>query len=282
MHDLVMTQEEKALAFKALHEAPEGFVIPNPWDIGSARLLSKLRFKALATTSAGHAFSLGRPDNSITQELVIGHIGQLASATELPLSADLENGFGDTPEEVARTIRLAAEAGAVGGSIEDQARSPDSPIYPLTLAAERIRAAAEAARSLPFPFLLTARAENYFAGRPDLKDTIERLQAYQEAGADVLFAPGITSPEDIAEVVRSIDRPLNVLMGVSGMNLGARELSRLGVKRFSVGGSLARAAIGEFSRAAAELMEHGTVNYSKTAVSGKDLNQLFGTFPLGT
>ncbi|WP_200947159.1 oxaloacetate decarboxylase [Rhizobacter sp. Root404] len=274
----MVTQAEKALAFRALHDGREGFVIPNPWDIGSARLLSKLGFKALATTSAGHAFSLGRPDNSITQELALAHIRQLANATELPLSADLENGFGDRPEEAARTIRLAAEAGAVGGSIEDLTRNHESPLYSLSLAAERIRAAAEAARSLPFPFLLTARAENYFVGRPSLKDTIERLQAYQEAGADVLFAPGITSREDIAEVVRSIDRPLNVLMGVSGMTLGARELNRLGVKRFSVGGSLARAALGEFSRAAAELMEHGTVDYAKTAVSGKELNELFGTF----
>lgn len=271
------SQSDKARIFQALHAARDGFVVPNPWDVGSARLLSHLGFKALATTSAGHAFSLGRPDNSVSRDLLLIHLAEIASATSLPVSADLENGFGDAPEEAARTIRLAAEAGVVGGSIEDSRGSPDDPLYAREFAAERIRAAAEAARSLPFPFTLTARAENYFVGRPDLADTIGRLQAYQEAGADVLFAPGLTRQEDIATLVRSVDRPVNVLVGLPGMELGVRELAQLGVRRVSVGGSLARAAFGELLRAATELRDHGTASYAKAAVSGQELNRRFGS-----
>ena len=272
------SQSDKARVFKALHAERDGFVVPNPWDVGSARLLSQLGFKALATTSAGHAFSLGRPDNSVTRERLLAHLVEITAATSLPVSADLENGFDDAPEEVARTIRLAAEAGVVGGSIEDSSGRSDAPLYTREFAAERIRAAAEAARSLPFPFTLTARAEGYFVGRPDLVDTIGRLQAYQEAGADVLFAPGLTSQDDIATVVCSVDRPVNVLIGLPGMVLGARELAQLGVRRVSVGGSLARAALGEFLRAATELRDHGTASYAKTAVSGLELNRLFSPF----
>lgn len=169
----------------------------------------------------------------------------------------------------------------MGGSIEDSRAGPDDPLYGRELAAERIRAAAEAARSLPFPFTLTARAENYFVGRPDLADTIGRLQAYQDAGADVLFAPGLTSPQDIATVVRSVDRPVNVLVGLPGMSLGVRELAQLGVRRFSVGGSLARAAFGEFLRAATELRDHGTTSYAQAAVSGQELNRWFGPYSRG-
>ena len=275
------TQSDKAKAFRELHIAGDGFVVPNPWDVGSARLLAQLGFKALATTSAGHAFSLGRPDNSVPRDLLLMHLAEITAATDLPVSADLEYGFGHAPEEVAQTIRLAAEAGVVGGSIEDASGRLDAPLYAREFAAERIRAAAEAARSLPFPFTLTARAENYFVGRPDLADTIGRLQAYQEAGADVLFAPGLTSQEDIATVVRSVDRPVNVLVGLPGMVLGARELAQLGVRRVSVGGSLARAALGEFLRAATELRDHGTASYAKTAVSGTELNRLFGRFAQG-
>lgn len=272
----LQTQSDRAQAFRDLHTAGDGFVVPNPWDAGSARLLAQLGFRALASTSAGHAFSLGRPDNSVSRDLLLIHLAEIASATNLPVNADLENGFGDAPEVVAQTIRLAAESGVVGGSIEDSRGSSDDPLYAREFAAERIRAAAEAARSLPFPFTLTARAENYFVGRPDLADTIGRLQAYQEAGADVLFAPGLTRQEDIATVVRSVDRPVNVLLGLPGMVLGARELAQLGVRRVSVGGSLARAAFGEFLRAATELRDKGTASYAKAAVSGAELNRLFG------
>ena len=278
MRPTLPTQSDKAKAFRDLHAAGDGFILPNPWDTGSARLLAQLGFKALATTSAGHAFSLGRPDNSVPRDLLLMHLEQITAATDLPVSADLESGFGETPEEVAQTIRLAAQAGAVGGSIEDSSGHADAPLRARELAVDRIRAAAEAARSLPFPFTLTARAENYFVGRPNLADTIGRLQAYQDAGADVLFAPGMTSQEDVATVLSSVDRPVNVLVGLPGMALGVRELMQLGVRRISVGGSLARAAFGEFLRAATELRDHGTASYAKAAVSGRELNRLFGTF----
>lgn len=270
------TQSDKAHVFRKLHSAPNGFVIANPWDAGSARLLEELGFKALASTSAGFSFSRGRPDNSVARAPLLAHLADLAAATRLPVTADLENGFGHAPDEVAQTIQLAAEAGVVGGSIEDSNGNSADPLYARAFAAERIRAAAQAARALPFPFTLTARAENYFVGRPDLADTIARLQAYQEAGADVLFAPGLTRQEDIATVVREVDRPLNVLIGISGMTLSAGELVELGVCRISVGGSLARAAFGEFLRAATELRDHGTTSYGLNAVSGQHLNRLFG------
>src|SRR5271166_3083583 len=201
-----MTQAEKGRAFRTLHERDRAFIIPNPWDAGTARLLAHLGFQALATTSAGYAFSMGKCDNTIDRDNMMEHVAALASATDLPVSADLENGFGDAPEHIAQTIRLAAAAGAVGGSIEDMSGQPGHPIYEQQYAAERVRAAAEAARALPFPFTLTARAENYLVGRPDLKDTIRRLQAYQEAGADVLYAPGLRRLEDIRQVIREVDR----------------------------------------------------------------------------
>jgi len=269
------SQIDKAKTFRALHTGTTGFIIPNPWDVGSAKLLSQLGFKALATTSAGFSFSRGLPDNSVPRREMMTHLAQIAAATELPVSADLEDGFGDTAEEVARTILLSADAGVVGGSIEDSTRLSQSPLYALEFAKDRIRAAVEAARSLPFPYTLTARAENYFIGRPDLADTIARLQAYQEAGADVLFAPGLSDREDIATVLREIDRPLNVLIGFPGMTLGLKELTKLGVRRVSVGGSLARAAFGEFLRAAVELREQGSATYSLMAVSGRELNEKF-------
>lgn len=273
------SQMEKAIAFRALHVEADGFVIPNPWDAGTAKLLDMLGFKALATTSAGFSFSRGSPDNSVPREPLLAHLAQIVAATSLPVSADLENGFGDAPDEVARTIRLAAEAGVVGGAIEDSTGRLREPLYDRAFAAERIRAAAEAARSLPFPFTLTARAENYFIGRPDLADTIARLQAYQEAGADVLYAPGLTRQEDIATVVREVDRPVNVLIGFPGITLGAKELAELGVRRISVGGSLARAALGEFLRAATELRDHGTTSYALSAVSGSEINKMFEIMP---
>ncbi len=269
------TQNEKAQRFRALHHRDRAFLIPNPYDAGTARLLAHLGFEALATTSAGYAFSTGRPDNSIPRDQMLAHAAALVAATPLPVSADLENGFADAPAAVAETIRLAAATGLVGGSIEDATNRPDAPIYPLELAAERVRAAADIAHSLPFPFTLTARAENYLHGRLDLRDTIARLQAYQEAGADVLYAPGISRKEDIAALVRSLDRPINVLMGIVGVSLDLSDLSALGVKRVSVGSALARAAFGAFLRAANEMRDHGTFTFVNDATSFADLTARF-------
>ena len=269
------TQTEKGQAFRALHERAGAFIIPNPWDAGTARLLARLGFEALATTSAGYAFSIGVQDNAVGRERMLAHVGAVAAATDLPVSGDLENGFGDEPATAAETIRLAAAAGLVGGSIEDSTQRPGEPLYDLGLAAERVRAAAEAARALPFPFTLTARAENFLVGRPDLGDAIRRLQAYQEAGADVLFAPGLTSRDDIAAVARAVDRPVNVVMGLQGVQLGLDELAALGVKRVSVGSALTRAALGAFLRAAREMRERGTFTFAEEAVSFREISALF-------
>lgn len=268
------SQREKADRFRALHQQDHAFIIPNPWDVGTARLLASLGFEALASTSAGYAFSTGRRDGAVGRDQMMLHLAELASATELPLSADLENGFGDEPEAVTQTISRAAAAGVVGGSIEDATRRPGDPIYPLDVAVGRIRAAAAAARALPFAFTLTARAENYLHGRPDLKDTIARLQAYQEAGADVLYAPGLKTREDIAAVVSSVDRPVNVLAGLQGMDLTLEALSKLGVRRVSIGGSLARAAFGAMLRAGREMREHGTFGFTQDAVSHADISAM--------
>jgi len=270
-----MNQLEKGTAFRALHHRDGAFIIPNPFDAGSARILAHLGFEALATTSAGYAFTVGQRDNTISREQMMLHVAAIAAATPLPVSADLEHGFGDDPDTVAETIRLGAEAGLVGGSIEDSTKRPDDPIYELSEATERIRAAAEAAHSLPFPFTLTARAENYLVGRPDLADTIRRLQAYQEAGADVLYAPALKTRDDIATVVRSVDRPVNVLMGLPDVRLSLSDLSALGVKRISVGSGLARAALGAFLRAANEMREHGTFTFADDAVPYRDLSAMF-------
>jgi 2-methylisocitrate lyase-like PEP mutase family enzyme len=269
------SQEELGIAFRELHRRDSAFIIPNPWDPGTARLLAHLGFEALATTSAGYAFSLGRRDNTVGRAEMMQHVASIASATALPISADLENGFGDEPRIVAETIRLAAAAGVVGGSIEDATNRGDDPIYEHALAVERVRAASEAGRSLPFPFTLTARAENYLVGRPDLGDTIERLQAYQEAGADVLYAPGITEKADLAAVVASLDRPVNAVMGRQGVRLSLAALSEIGVRRVSVGSALSRAALGAFLRAAREMREHGTFEFSDQAVSFRDISALF-------
>lgn len=268
-------QAEKAAAFRALHEREGAFIIPNPWDIGTARILAHLRFEALATTSAGYAFSIGKRDNKVGRDAMLSHVSDIVSATDLPVSADLENGFGDDPETVAETFRRAAATGLAGGSIEDSTGRPEEPVYDLGLAVERVRAAVEAVRSLPFPFTVTGRAENYLVGRPDLGDTIQRLQAYQEAGADVLYAPGLTSREDIASVVRSVDRPVNVVMGFKGAELSLAELAGLGVKRVSVGSALSRAALGAFLRAARELQEHGTFTFVADAASSRDVSAMF-------
>ena len=275
-----MTQAEKGLAFAELHKRPSAFIIPNPWDIGSARLLTQLGFEALATSSAGHAFSIGKADNAVGRDAMLAHAGYLAAATDLPVSVDLENGFGDTPEFVAETMRHAVATGAVGGSIEDATQRLDDPIYERSLATERIRAAAEVVRALPFPFILTARCENYLVGKPDLKDTIERLRRYQEAGADVLYAPGLTTKEDIAAVVGAVDRPVNVLMALKGVALSVPELSLLGVKRISVGSALARYALTALLRGAREMREHGTFSFAEEAETFRNINSFFATDPM--
>ena len=272
------SQLEKGSAFRALHERDGAFIIPNPWDIGTARLLAHLGFEALATTSMGFAFSAGQLDNTLGRDKVMHHVAEIASATGLPVSADLENGFGDEPTVVAETIALAAAAGVAGGSIEDATGDPEHPIYDKEHAADRIRAAAEAARALPFVFTLTGRAENYLHGRPDLKDTIARLQAYQEAGADVLYAPGLVSPEDIAALISSVDRPVNVLAGLGSVSLNLSALSAIGVKRISVGSALSRAALGAFLRAAREMREHGTFNFAKEAVKSAEVSALLRSY----
>ncbi|TAL24342.1 MAG: isocitrate lyase/phosphoenolpyruvate mutase family protein [Aquabacterium sp.] len=273
------TQHDKAEFFSRLHRKGSCFVIPNPWDAGSARLLEHLGFQALASTGAGYAFSRGRSDLSLGAEDMLSHLAALAEATDLPVSADLQKGFGDAPDDAARTIAEAARTGIVGGSIEDASGDPQRPVYDIGLAAERIRAAADAARSLRFKFTLTARAENFLYGRPDLADTIRRLQAYQEAGADVLFAPGLQTKEEIRAVVQSVDRPVNVIMGLPGVPLTLPELEQLGVARVSVGASLARAAYGAMMRAAREILQSGSFAYVAEAVPGREINTIFAKRP---
>jgi 2-methylisocitrate lyase-like PEP mutase family enzyme len=272
----MISQEDKAARFRTLHQRDGAFIIPNPWDVGTARLLAQMGFQALATTSAGYAFSRGLPDGSVDRAGALAHAAAIASATDLPVSGDLENGFGDKPEAAAETIPLAAGAGLVGGSIEDANRHADPPIYEVEHAVERVRAAAEAAGALSFRFLLTARAENYLYGRPDLHDTIRRLQRYQEAGADVLYAPGLTAREEISAVVRSVDRPVNVLMGLSGAELTLADLAELGVRRVSVGSALSRVALGAFLAAAREMRDQGTFAFARNAAGFRDLNTAFG------
>jgi 2-methylisocitrate lyase-like PEP mutase family enzyme len=236
--------------------------------------LAHLGFEALATTSMGYAFSCGRLDNSLDRDETLEYASRIVSATHLPVSADLEHGFSDSPELVAETIRLAADVGLVGGSIEDATGKPDRPIYELAHAIERVRAAAKAAHSLAFPFTLTARAENYLHGRPDIRDTVTRLQAYQEAGADVLYAPGLTTREEIATVVSSVHCPVNVVMGLQGVQLTLAELSSLGVKRVSLGSALYRTAMGAFMRAAEEMHEGGSFSFADQAATPRELSKV--------
>lgn len=271
--------QARAELFRALHQQPEIFVAPNPWDAGSARVLEALGFKALATTSAGLAYTLAKPDGhaSVTRAETLQNAKSIINATSLPVAADLENGYGDDPAACAEMILLAADAGLAGGSIEDATSNPQDPIYPFELAVERIKAAVAAARSLPIPFTLTARAENLINGRPDLKDTIRRLVAYADAGADVLFAPGLKTPEEITAVVKAVaPRPVIVVMGLSGGNFSLQQLQDLGVKRVSLGSSLARAAYGAFFRAAEEILQQGTFGFAAHAKSYAELNKLFG------
>ncbi|QGW79009.1 isocitrate lyase/phosphoenolpyruvate mutase family protein [Pseudomonas alkylphenolica] len=271
-------QTLRAEAFKALHERDRAFVIPNPWDAGSAKLLASLGFEALATTSAGLAFSLGRPDaeGAMTLAETLDNVRAIVDATALPVAADLENGFSDDPKGCAEAILLGAQAGLVGGSIEDASGNPDEPIYSFHHAVERVEAAVAAARSLDFPFMLCARAENLLHGRMDLDDTIARLQAFAEAGADVLYAPGLRTAGEIRAVVQAVaPKPVNVLMGMKGVQLGVNQLQDLGVRRISVGSSLMRAAYGAFYRGAEEILGQGTFTYGEQAMPFDQLNQLF-------
>jgi 2-methylisocitrate lyase-like PEP mutase family enzyme len=264
---IVPTQAEKAELFRALHEGPEPLLLPNPWDVGSAKLLTWLGFAALATTSSGFAATLGRLDGSVTREEALAHAAELAAATSLPVSADLENAFADEPAGVAETIRMAVQAGLAGCSVEDFTGQPGSPIYDIGLATDRVAAAAAAATAGLVQLVITARAENYLHGRPDLADTITRLQAYQEAGADVLYAPGLTSLDEIRQVVSAVDLPVNVLALPGGPTVP--ELAQAGVRRVSVGGAFAFAALGAVVEAARELREQGSYGFLELARSGR-------------
>jgi 2-methylisocitrate lyase-like PEP mutase family enzyme len=261
-----VTREQKYQAFRVLHERAGAFVIPNPWNAGTARILTALGFEALATTSAGYAFAVGRRDSGtdLTREGILANAKKIVEATDLPVSADLQDGFGQAPETCAETIRLASESGLAGGSIEDSTDDPNNPIYDFQLAVERVAAAAKAAHDCQF--LLTARAENFLHARPDLADTIRRLQAFDDAGADVLYAPGLPSLDAIRQVCASVGKPVNVVMGLKGATFSVEELAAAGVKRISVGGTLARAALGAFVRAAREIREKGTFSYSADAL----------------
>ena len=271
--------QKRAELFRDLHRQKGIFVVPNPWDAGSVKILASLGFKALATTSAGLAFSLGKPDGqaSVTRDETLQNVRSIVNATSLPVSADLENGFGDDPAACAETIRLAAAAGAAGGSIEDATGKPGDPIYPFELALERVKAAVEAARSLPVPFTFTARAENLIHGRPDIKDTIKRLVAFADAGANVLFAPGLKTKEEIEIVVKAVaPRPVNVVMGLTGTNFSLQMLEDMGVKRVSLGSTLSRAAYGAFFHAAEEIIQKGSFSFADKAKPYVDFNDLFG------
>lgn len=265
---------KKAQQFLALHQGPGAFLIANAWDRGSARMLAALGFLAIATTSAGFARSMGDTDYTAGREAVLAHCRDLCSAVAVPVSADLENGFGHAPEACAETIRLAAATGLSGGSIEDATGDPADPIYPKEVAVERVRAAAEAARSLPHRFLLTARAENFLHGRPDLGDTIARLQAFQEAGADVLFAPGLRTAEDIRTVCAAVDLPVNVLRGPGVGVETVSELAALGVRRISVGNLFHSAAMSGMLEAARQVFDQGRFDFAVKIATGADLDRL--------
>ncbi|HTS58408.1 MAG TPA: isocitrate lyase/phosphoenolpyruvate mutase family protein [Terriglobales bacterium] len=269
-----VTQKEKAARFRALHDSPGTFVIPNPWDVGSARILAGLGFPALATSSAASASVLGRKDGSLTRDEALAHARSIVQATDLPVSADLEKGFGDSPEIVAETTRLAAEVGLVGCTIEDATRDPDHPLYDLPLATERIAAAAQASRALGFPFILTARAHNFVYEAPDLNQTIRRLQAFERAGADVLFAPGLPDLAAVRAVCRALSKPVNFMVGIKGKSFSVAELAASGVKRISLATSLYRAAMTGFVEAADEVKETGQFRFLDRSVTTAELNKL--------
>ncbi len=271
------TQADRARQFRALHERPGIFIMPNPWDAGTAKLFASLGFEALATTSLGLANALGRVDGTlaVSREEVIANCCEIAGATDLPVNADLENGYADDPAEAATVFRLAADAGIVGGSIEDATGNPAKPIYDFSLAVERVAAAVEVAHSLPFPFTLTARAENYLHGRPDLDDSIRRLQAFAVAGADVLYAPGLRDLETIRQVVAAVRKPLNIVMSAADPSITAQQLAEAGVKRISVGGALSRLAYAAVRDAALAMRGTGTFHWVRDTMPTMDLKAIF-------
>ena len=269
---------DKGSHFRQLHQGEGAFIMPNPWDSGTARMLASMGFEALATTSAGMAFALGKPEGRTTRDDVLAHCKMMVEATDLPVSADLEKGFGDDPEAVADTIRAAAATGLAGCSIEDHTNRPDDPIFPFELALERIQAAVEACRGLDHDFVLTARAENFLWDRPDLDDTIARLQAFEQAGADVLYAPGLHDLDTIRTVCTALEKPVNVIMGMPGVTFGAAELSEAGVKRISVGSALARAVFGTVLRAGEEMATRGRFTFAENAAGFGELQTIFSAF----
>ena len=270
----MLTQNKKAIRFRALHDLPGVFVIPNPWDIGSARLLTGLGFQALATSSAASAAALGRRDGRLTREEALAHAGSIVNATDLPVSADLEKGFGDSPEVVAETVRLAAGAGLVGCTIEDSTGNPDKPLYDHRLAVERIAAAANAARALPFPFIVTARAHNFLFAAPSLDDTISRLQAFEKAGADVLFAPGLPDLAAVRAVCAAVSKPVNFMVGIKGKSFSVDELATAGVKRISLATSLYRAAMTGMLDAVREVKDKGQFSFLDRCLTTPELTKL--------
>jgi 2-methylisocitrate lyase-like PEP mutase family enzyme len=274
----VRSQAEKAAAFRALHARPGVFVIPNPWDAGTARLLAALGFEALATTSLGLANMLGRVDGTgaVSRAEVLENCRVIAGATGLPVNADLENCYADEPRAASEMIRLAAEAGVVGGSIEDASGDPTRPIYDFGLAVERVQAAVEVARALPVPFVLTARAENLLHGRLDLDDTVRRLQAFEKAGADVLYAPGVRDLATIRTVVAAVGKPVNVVMSAADPAITLAQLAEAGVKRVSVGGALSRLALAAFLRGAREMKERGGFTWVRDTIPTRELRAIFG------
>ena len=267
------TQLEKANTFRALHERQGAFIIPNPWDAGTARILAAMGFEALATTSLGVANTLGSATVSLAE--IIDNCRVICEATDLPVNADLENGGAHEPKAAAQAIRLAAEAGCVGGSIEDMTGDRSKPIYDFNLAVERVQAAAEAARALPFPFTLTARAENFLYGRKDLDDTIKRLQAFEAAGADVLYSPGLYDLATIKTVVSALKRPFNLVMGFADPTLTLDQISKAGVKRISIGGAMARYALAAFLRSAREMKDHGAFTFVREMAPMKEVRAAF-------
>ncbi|MBI3804191.1 MAG: isocitrate lyase/phosphoenolpyruvate mutase family protein [Nitrospirae bacterium] len=268
---MTVTQSDKATRFKTLHQGP-AFVIPNPWDAGSARILAGLGFHALATSSGASAGVLGRRDGKVTRDEALALAQAIVTATDLPVSADLERGFGDMPAVVAETIRLAAGVGLVGGSIEDATGDPENPLYDIVQATEWIAAAAQAARALPFPFTLTARAQNFLRGKPDLEETIRRLQAFEKAGADVLFAPGLPDLASVRAVCAAVSKPVNFMVGIRGKSFTLAELAEAGVRRISLASSLYRSAMGGLLDAAREIKEKGTFGYLDRSLTIPELN----------
>jgi len=271
-----VNQHEKAERFRALHDGPGAFVIPNPWDVGSARILAGLGFQALATSSAASASAVGRRDGKLTRDEALAHARVIVNATDLPVSADLEKGFGDAPEIVAETIRLAAGVGLVGCTIEDTTGNSDHPLFDFSLAVERIAAAAQSARALPFPFMLTARAHNLLYANPSLDETITRLQAFEKAGADVLFAPGLPDLAAVRAVCSAVSKPFNFMVGIKGKSFSVGELAAAGVRRISLATSLYRAAMTGLLDAAREVKDTGRFGFLERAVTTPELNQLMG------